>query len=262
MDRLAPLRLAGLSPEARHSLITRSKQDISGIRSHVRDIIEDVRRRGDLALIESVGNMKEHVRARDLIVTEAEYEAALAEVSPKVLDALWLAAANIEKFHRAQLKQHMWQMEVSPGVIAGRLRQPIQAAGCYIPGGKAAYPSSALMTIIPAKVAGVETVVACTPPQLGLKLHPATICAARIAGADLLLKVGGPWAIAAMAFGTATCPKVHKIVGPGNKYVTAAKLLVYGEVAIDSPAGPSEVLILADETAEARFIALDMLAQA
>ncbi len=149
----------------------------------------------------------------------------------------------------------MQALEVAPGILAGRLIRPLSRVGCYIPGGLASYPSSALMTIIPAQVAGVKEIIACTPPGPDMKLNPATVAAAHLAGAGRLFKLGGPWAVGSMAYGTGLVPQVDKIVGPGNKYVTAAKLLVFGEVDIDSPAGPSEALILADETAEARLVA-------
>ncbi|MGD0828677.1 MAG: histidinol dehydrogenase, partial [Desulfobaccales bacterium] len=177
------------------------------------------------------------------------------------LAALKAAAANIEKFHRAQQEREMWAMEVQPGILAGRLSRPLERVGCYIPGGLASYPSSALMTIIPAKVAGVQEIIAATPPGPGMAVNPATLVAAHLAGAGRLFKIGGPWAIGSLAYGTELVPRVDKIVGPGNKYVTAAKLLVFGAVDIDSPAGPSEVLILADETAEPRFLAMDFLSQ-
>ncbi len=261
MDKLTPVRLASLSPQARRSLVERSKQDIDEVYAKMRDIVADVKARGDAVLCEHYKKLREDVKPEDFIVTEEETEAAFRALDPKVLDALKTAAANIEKFHRAQLEREMWQMEVAPGIIAGRINRPLDSAGCYVPGGKAAYPSSVLMTVIPARVAGVSKVIACTPPGAGVSSHPATIAAARIAGADLLLKVGGPWAVAAMAYGTGICPKVDKIVGPGNKYVTAAKMIVYGEVDIDSPAGPSEALILADETADPELVALDLLSQ-
>ncbi len=190
-----------------------------------------------------------------------EIEAAYRVLDPQVIAALKTAAANIEKFHRAQLDRDMWAMEVRPGILAGRLSRPIDRVGCYIPGGLAAYPSSALMNIIPAKVAGVAEIVAATPPGPGMAVNPATLVAAHLAGASRLFKIGGPWAIGSLAYGTQTVPRVDKIVGPGNKYVTAAKLLVFGQVDIDSPAGPSEALILADDTAKARYVAVDFLSQ-
>jgi histidinol dehydrogenase len=178
-----------------------------------------------------------------------------------VFEALKTAAGNIEAFHQAQREREMWAVEIRPGILAGRLVRPIPRVGCYIPGGLASYPSSALMNTIPAKVAGVKEIIACTPPGEGMALNPATIAAAHLAGAQRLFKLGGPWAIGSLAYGTDSVPGVDKIVGPGNKYVTAAKLLVFGEVDIDSPAGPSEALIVADDTAEARLVAADFLSQ-
>ena len=155
----------------------------------------------------------------------------------------------------------MWSIEVREGILAGRLTRPMDIVGCYIPGGTAAYPSSILMTVLPAKVAGVDEIVAITPPAKGMVANPDTLVAADIAGCDRIFKVGGPWGVAGLAYGTETMPRVHKIVGPGNKYVTAAKMLVYWQVDIDSPAGPSEALILADETGIPELIAVDFLSQ-
>ena len=224
--------------------------------------MEDIGRRGDMVSVEHYRKLKSDIMAADITATDAEMRAAYKQVPDKVVDGLKLAAANIEKFHRAQLERDMWSIEISPGVIAGRMFTAVEAAGCYVPGGTAAYPSSVLMNVIPAKVAGVELVIACTPPKAGMVANPATLVAADIAGADAVYKIGGPWAIGSMACGTETVPPVDKIVGPGNKYVTAAKLAVFGKVDIDCPAGPSEVLILADDSPEARLVAVDLLAQA
>jgi histidinol dehydrogenase len=155
----------------------------------------------------------------------------------------------------------MWSIEIREGILAGRITRPMDIVGCYIPGGTAVYPSSILMTVLPAKVAGVEKVVAVTPPSKGMTANPATLVAADIAGCDRIFKVGGPWGVAGLAYGTKAMPRVDKIVGPGNKYVTAAKMLVYGQVDIDSPAGPSEALILADHTGNPEWIAIDFLSQ-
>jgi histidinol dehydrogenase len=155
----------------------------------------------------------------------------------------------------------MWSIEVAEGILAGRMTRPIDRVGCYIPGGRAVYPSTILMTVLPAKAAGVGDIVATTPPGTDMIVPPATLVAADIAGCDRVFKIGGPWGIGALAYGTATVPKVDKIVGPGNRYVTAAKLIVYGLVDIDSPAGPSEALILADETGDPELIAVDLLSQ-
>lgn len=155
----------------------------------------------------------------------------------------------------------MWMIDIADGILAGRMITPLERVGAYIPGRRAAYPSSILMTILPAKVAGVKEIVACTPPDKGMIINPSTLVAADIAGSAKIFKVGGPWGIASMAYGTTTIPKVDKIVGPGNKYVTAAKIMVFGQVGIDSPAGPSEGMILADKTGNADFITIDLLSQ-
>ena len=179
----------------------------------------------------------------------------------KVVDCLKAAAQNISKFHRAQLEREMWSIEVREGILAGRITRAMDIVGCYIPGGTAAYPSSVLMTVLPARVAGVDQIVAVTPPGKGMVANPATLVAADIAGCNRIFKVGGPWGIAGLAYGTETMPRVDKIVGPGNKYVTAAKMLVYGQVDIDSPAGPSESLILSDHTGDPELITWDFLSQ-
>ena len=259
---LEPQRLGQLAPERRQAILARSRQDVSALVEEMRRICLDVAQRGDQAILEEQRQFKRHICPDDLAVTPAEVEAAYAQTPDGIVEKLRFAAANIERFHRAQLPPEQAPVEVGPGVVAGRLICPIEAVGCYIPGGRAAYPSTALMTIIPARVAGVERIVACTPPREGMVAHPAAVVAADIAGCHALYKIGGPWAIAAMAFGTETVPRVQKIVGPGNRYVTAAKLAVFGQVDIDSPAGPSEVLILADKSANPRWVAVDMLAQA
>ncbi len=170
------------------------------------------------------------------------------------------AANNIEKFHRAQVPEE-WSIEVDEGVNAGQIIRPLEKVGCYIPGGRAVYPSTILMTVIPAKIAGVSRIICCTPPQPDGSVNDVVLAAAKVAGATEIYKVGGAQAVAAMAYGTETIPQVDKIVGPGNIFVTAAKKMVYGHVDIDFPAGPSEVLIIADETADPDYIAMDMMAQ-
>jgi len=253
--------LAGLSTERRQAILTRSMEDVTAIIDEIRGTVLDVRDRGDAALIEHYRKFKPDLAAEGITATREEIAAAYDRTGAKVVEMLRVAADNIRRFHQAQTEREMWAVEVVPGVLAGRLHRPLDIAGCYVPGRRAAYPSSVLMTIIPAKVAGVETVVACTPPNEGMVANDATLVAADIAGCDRVFKVGGPWAVGAMAYGTETIPRVHKIVGPGNKYVTAAKMAVFGLVDIDSPAGPSEVLILADDTADAEFVALDFLSQ-
>jgi histidinol dehydrogenase len=201
------------------------------------------------------------VLIENLKVSKDEIDEAYDTLYDELLTALKNAADNIERFHKRQIPKE-WEMEVNPGIVAGQIVRPINSAGCYIPGGRSAYPSSILMTVIPAKIAGVEKVVCVTPPQKDGKILDAILVAADIAGADEIYKVGGAQAIAALAFGTESVPQVEKIVGPGNIFVTAAKKLVYGQVDIEFPAGPSEVLILADETANPTYVAADLLSQA
>jgi len=253
--------LTELAPERRQAILSRSQEDVSQVLEVVAPILAALRRDGDAESLRQHEQFKADITGADLLATPEEIEAAYRVLAPQVTAALKTAAANIEKFHRAQLDREMWAMEVQPGILAGRLSRPIDRVGCYIPGGLASYPSSALMNIIPAKVAGVPEIVAATPPGPGMAVNPATLVAAHLAGASRLFKIGGPWAIGSMAYGTQMVPRVDKIVGPGNKYVTAAKLLVFGQVGIDSPAGPSEALILADDTATARYVAVDFLSQ-
>ncbi len=261
MSIIKPERIENLSKERREGIIRRSMEDISSIYLEVRDIVLDVQKRGDIVSIEHYRKFKEDISSGDLVVTKEEIEEAYQSLDKKVIHQLNVAAKNIEKFHQAQIEREMWSMEIIDGVMAGRLTRPMDAIGAYLPGRKAIYPSSVLMTIIPAKVAGVGTIVACTPPDQGMVASQATLVAAHIAGADHIVKIGGPWAIASMAYGTECVPKVDKIVGPGNKYVTAAKMIVFGQIDIDSPAGPSEVLILADESADPRLVAIDFISQ-
>jgi histidinol dehydrogenase len=250
-----------LTPARRQEILSRSQEDVSQVLDTVRPILAALRQVGDEENLRQHRQFKADLTPADLEVKEEEIQAAYRSLDPKILEALKTAAANIEKFHRAQLEREMWAVELRPGLLAGRLTRPLDRVGCYIPGGLASYPSSALMNIIPGKVAGVHEIIACTPPGEGLALNSATLVAAHLAGVQRFFKLGGPWAIGSMAYGTETVPRVDKIVGPGNKYVTAAKLLVFGQVDIDSPAGPSEALILADETAEARLAAADFLSQ-
>ena len=240
--------------------IKRSEQDVNNVLDTVSEILNNVKNNGDEAL-KSYTEKFDGVLIDDLKVNNAEIKEAYDNLDDRLLIALKQAAANIEKFHKKQIPKD-WQMEVNPGITAGQIVRPINIAGCYIPGGRAAYPSSILMTVIPAKIAGVEKVVCVTPPQKDGKILDAILVAADIAGADEIYKIGGAQAIGALAYGTESVPKVEKIVGPGNIFVTAAKKLVYGQVDIEFPAGPSEVLILADESAEPEFLATDILAQA
>jgi len=253
--------LKDLAAPRRSAILSRSQEDVSQVLEVVRPILAAIRQEGEAESLRQHRQFKADLTPADLEATAAEIEAAYGVLDPQVLKALKAAAANIEKFHRAQLGKEMWALEVQPGLLAGRLSRPLERVGCYIPGGLASYPSSALMNIIPARVAGVTEIVAATPPGPDMAVNPATLVAAHLAGAQRLFKIGGPWAIGSMAYGTGLVPKVDKIVGPGNKYVTAAKLLVFGQVDIDSPAGPSEALILADDSTPARFVAADFLSQ-
>src|SRR5512135_1640714 len=234
--------LKKLDPARRQAILARSQVDVSEVLAVVAPILAALRAEGDAESLRQHRQFKADLQVADLEATTSEIEAAYRAVDPEVLAALKTAAGNIEKFHQAQREREMWAMEVQPGILAGRLMRPLDRVGCYIPGGLASYPSSALMNIIPAKVAGVKEIFAATPPGPEMAVNPATL-----AGAQRLFKIGGPWAIGSFAYGTELVPRVDKIVGPGNKYVTAAKLLVFGTVDIDSPAGPSEVLILADD---------------
>jgi histidinol dehydrogenase len=259
--KLTSERIDDLSHEKMRSVMERSMEDISSIYDDVRKIVDDIRKRGDTVALEHYKKHKDDITAADLEATKEEIEQAYEQVDPEVVDCLKTAAGNITKFHKAQIERDMWSIEVQEGILAGRITRPMDIVGCYIPGGTAVYPSSILMTVLPAKVAGVGEIVAVTPPSRGMVANPATLVAADIAGCDRIFKVGGPWGVAGLAFGTETMPRVNKIVGPGNKYVTAAKMLVYGQVDIDSPAGPSEALILADETGDPDLIAVDFLSQ-
>lgn len=254
-------KLSDLTPERRAAIMSRSMEEIGDIYESVRAICQDIRRRGDEVTLSHYRKLKEDITLADLKVTEAETAGAYAVVGEEVVEHLRFAAGNIEKFHRAQMEREMWAVEIAPGILAGRISRPMDSAGCYIPGRQASYPSSVLMTILPAKVAGVEHIVACTPPDDGMVANPTSLVAADIAGCKEVFKIGGPWAVASMAYGTGAVPRVNKIVGPGNKYVTAAKMAVFGTVAIDSPAGPSEILILADDTANPAWLAMDFFSQ-
>jgi len=237
----------------------RNRVNIDDYIEKVRPVVEAVRREGDRAVIRFTKEF-DGVDVEKLRVEEEEIDEAYEKVDDSTIDALEVARENIHRFHYVTAVEREMRIEFED-CLMGKIYTPIEKVGAYIPGGRASYPSTALMIGVPAKIAGVEKLVACTPPQQDGKIHPLTLVALDIAGFDEVYKVGGAQAIAAMAYGTETVEKVYKIVGPGNIYVTAAKLLVSKEVAIDMPAGPSEILVIADETAKAEFIALDCLAQ-
>jgi histidinol dehydrogenase len=223
-------------------------------------IVEDVRQRGDEAVRDYTMQF-DHADVPALRVTTAEIESAVAAVPEEFRDAIAFAAASIEEYHERQLPQSSFSAREG-GVLVGQKVTPIRRVGIYVPGGRACYPSSVLMNAIPAVVAGVDEIAMVVPPSEDGSVSPYTLAAAAEAGVSEIYKVGGAQAIAALAYGTASIPAVDKITGPGNAYVTAAKKLVLGQVGIDMLAGPSEVLVLADETAEPSFIAIDLMAQA
>ncbi|MDH7597587.1 MAG: histidinol dehydrogenase [Methanothrix sp.] len=253
-------KLNELSSEDLKVLLSR-EIGIQDVLQRVNDIVMDVAENGDEALRKYTERF-DGVRLESFRVSEDEIEEAYDALDEGILSALELAAQNIYAFHDEERTKDLWLYQVAPGVVAGQKVVPLESVGAYVPGGRAAYPSSALMCVIPAKVAGVERVVVCTPPDGSGRIAPLTLAAADIAGADEIYKLGGAQAIAAMALGTESIERVEKIVGPGNVYVTAAKMLVRGSVEIDFPAGPSEVLIVADSSADPEFIASDMIAQA
>ena len=238
----------------------RSKTDLNKVIKKVKLIVDDVKDNGDIAVTRWTKKF-DGIELKKFEVTEEEKKEAYASLKEKQIQAIKNAAKNIQKFCELE-RPKTWLKNISKGIKLGRLVRPIRCVGVYVPCGRFPLPSSTLMGIIPAKVAGVEKIFVCTPPKEGGKVNEAIVVAADIAGVTKIFKVGGAQAIAAMAFGTETIPKVDKIVGPGNIYVTAAKKLVYGDVGIDFLAGPTEVLIIADDSANPRFIAADMIAQA
>ncbi len=223
----------------------------------VKGIIDQVKNDGDKALIE-LAEKFDKVKLKSVVVTRDEIEEAYEKVSQDIVDELENAAYNIERFHKMQKPAGLWLTEVEPGITLGVKTTPLERVGCYIPGGRASYPSTVLMTAIPARVAGVDEVIMFTPAPA----NPLTLVAADIAGVDEIYYSGGAQAIAAMALGTESVEPVQKIVGPGNVFVTAAKMMLRDKVDIDFPAGPSEVAVLADETADVEFVAMDLVAQA
>lgn len=231
--------------------------EVDKVNDTVKGIIDQVRKDGDKALIE-LAEKFDKVKLKSVAVTREEIEAAYEKVSQDIVDELENAAFNIHRFHEMQKPAGMWLSEVEPGITLGVKTTPLERVGCYIPGGRASYPSTVLMTAIPAKVAGVDEVIMFTPAPA----NPLTLVAADIAGVDEVYYSGGAQAIAAMALGTESVEPVQKIVGPGNVFVTAAKMMLRDKVDIDFPAGPSEVAVLADETADVEFVAMDLVAQA
>ena len=244
------------------NLLKRSPNSYGEFESRVNDIIQNVREKRDEAIFDYTLKFDGAVINKDNIrVTEDEIKEAYEQVDPKLLDVIRKALVNIRDYHAKQ-KQYSWFDSDESGIILGQKVTPLKTVGVYVPGGKAVYPSSVLMNVIPAKVAGVSNIIMTTPCGKDGKVYPSTLVAAKEAGVDQIYKVGGAQAIAALAFGTESIPKVDKIVGPGNIYVALAKKAVFGYVSIDSIAGPSEIMVLADETANPRFVAADLLSQA
>jgi histidinol dehydrogenase len=253
--------LSALSAEDRRNLLERAGGPTdTKVASRVRDIIERVRRDGDKALFELAREL-DRAELSSLEVPKQRCEAALAALNPGVRDALTRAARNIARAHAAQKPQPV-EIETEPGVRVGRRPDPLGRVGVYAPGGRAPYPSSVLMGVVPAKVAGVGEVIVCSPPGPDGLPNAGVLAAAALAGADRVFALGGAGAVAAMAYGTKSVPRVDRIVGPGNAYVAEAKLQVVGAVAIEAPAGPSEILVVADGTASPDAVAREMLAQA
>ena len=260
------MRIVELTDETKNnlleSLLKRSPNSYGQYEKTVNDIIGDVRARRDEALFEYTSKFDHcEMNAEKIRVTREEIDEAYAQLEENFIEVMKHSAENIRKFHQKQM-HNSWIVPEDNGTILGQKITPISISGVYVPGGKAAYPSSVLMNVLPAKVAGVSRIIMTTPPGKDGKVNPGTLVAADIAGVDENYKVGGAQAIAAMAFGTESVPKVDKITGPGNIFVALAKKACFGYVSIDSIAGPSEILVLADESATPRYVAADLLSQA
>lgn len=260
------MRIVKLTDETKNNiledLLKRSPNSYGKFEAAVNDILLNVRTNKDEALFKYTKDFdKADINASNIVVTKDEIEEAYTKVDPALVDVIRKSLKNIKEYHEKQ-KQYSWFDSKPDGTILGQKVTPLARAGVYVPGGKAAYPSSVLMNVVPAKVAGVEQIIMCTPPDNEGKVYPTTLVAANEAGVDVVYKAGGAQAIAAMAYGTESIPKVDKICGPGNIYVALAKKAVFGYVSIDSVAGPSEILVIADETANPRYVAADLLSQA
>ena len=259
------MRILKLTEDTRkdilQNLLKRSPNNYGEFEGRVNAIIEEVRNNRDQAVFNYTKQFDgADINAGNILVTEEEIAEAYEQVDTTLLAVIRKSLVNIKKYHEKQV-QNSW-FTTEDGIILGQKVTALATVGVYVPGGKAVYPSSVLMNVLPAKVAGVDRIVMCTPPGKDGKVYPSTLVAAKEAGVDEIYKVGGAQAIAAMAFGTYSVPKVDKIVGPGNIYVALAKKAVFGYVSIDSIAGPSEILVLADETANPRYVAADLLSQA
>lgn len=260
------MRIVKLNAETKKdllkNLLKRSPSNFDNYAENVQEIVDDVRDNGDAALFSYTKKFdKADITAENVKVTQKEIDYAYTQVSPELLDVIRKAKKNIWEYHEKQ-KQYSWFDSKPNGTLLGQKVTALASVGVYVPGGKAVYPSSVLMNVMPAKVAGVEKIVMTTPCNAEGEVYATTLVAAKEAGVDEIYKAGGAQAIAALAYGTESVPKVDKIVGPGNIFVALAKRAVYGHVSIDSIAGPSEVMVLADETANSRYVAADLLSQA
>lgn len=260
------MRIIKLTKEAKKNLLQdllqRNPEQYSKYETTVKEIVAEVKEKGDEALFSFTEKFDRcKISKENIRVTRAEIEVAKNALEKEFITVMGHAAENIRSYHEKQ-KKNSWFDAREDGTILGQKLTALACAGVYVPGGKAAYPSSVLMNVIPAKVAGVSRIIMTTPPDANGNINPGTLAAADIAGVDEIYKCGGAQAVAAMAFGTESIPRVDKITGPGNIFVALAKKAVYGNVSIDSIAGPSEVLVLADETANPRYVAADMLSQA
>ncbi|MEZ4526620.1 MAG: histidinol dehydrogenase [Desulfobacterales bacterium] len=255
--------LANLSAEETARIFRRSEIDIENFQDVVRPVIKDVQEKGDQALVEYCRKFdKVELSAANLKVTEEEFRKAEENLDPAIREVIAVSAKNIRKFHEAQMPEEMWFTQIGKGIMAGEKITPITSVGIYVPRGKGSFPSVMLMLCIPAVIAQVPQVIVCTPPTADGGVDDASLFTAQLCGVKEVYKVGGSQAIAAMAFGTQTIPKVNKVIGPGNAYVSAAKRLLYGKIDVGTPAGPSESIILCDENADPKIAAIDLLIEA
>ncbi|MDR1488087.1 MAG: histidinol dehydrogenase [Deltaproteobacteria bacterium] len=254
-------RFSEMTPQRLSRIMARSTDDYRPIMEQTLQILERLKDDPQKELLREYGLLKDDLTISDFKVTEKEIQAAVDSLPKTLMTALEKAMDNIVRFHRSQLERPLWFTEVSPGILAGRMTRPLDKVGVYIPGGRASYPSSALMNIIPAKVASVNSIIAVTPPSGAFAARPEILAACHLAGATEIYKLGGAWAVGCLTYGLAGVPKVDKIVGPGSSWVTAAKMAVFGQVDVDLPAGPSEGFIIADGQADPSCLAWDFLSQ-
>ncbi len=255
--------LINLSEKEISQIYQRAEIDIQQLQDVVRPVIQDVQKNGDLAIIEYCQKFdKVKMNVTDMKVTEEEFEEAITKLDPKIKEVIKISAKNIKKFHQKQLPEEMCFTQIDKGIMAGEKITPITSVGLYVPRGKGSFPSVMLMLCIPAVIAQVPKIIVCTPPTSEGKVDEASLYAANICGIKDVYKVGGSQAIAAMTYGTETIPKVDKVLGPGNAYVSAAKRLLYGKIDVGTPAGPSEAIILCDENTDPHIASLDLLIEA